>query len=89
MKAIRTPIEFEVMQFTDENVNKIIEWGKGNIDFYGVNSDLFPRKTLIIKTSDRNKFATYGDYIIKDIYGEFYPVEPNIFHNNYDIIKED
>lgn len=89
MKAIRTPIEVEVMHFTDKNADKIIEWGEGVINYFGAKSDLFPRKTLIIKTLDKERFATYGDYIIKGTGNEFYPMEPNTFHEMYDIIQED
>jgi len=39
---------------------------------------------LMIKTLEGEHFASWGDYIIKGIKGEFYPCKPDIFKLTYD-----
>ena len=48
--------------------------------------DLFyPTKyLLVIKTLEGQHLASVGDWIIKDVKGEFYPIKPDIFEATYD-----
>ena len=39
---------------------------------------------LIINTLEGNMLATFGDYIIKGVQGEFYPCKPDIFKQTYE-----
>ncbi|MFM0761308.1 hypothetical protein [Streptococcus suis] len=39
---------------------------------------------LIINTLEGNMLASFGDYIIKGIAGEFYPCKPDIFIETYE-----
>lgn len=87
MKAIKLPVEVEVMQFTNENVDKVLEWGRGKI-ILNESTKVF-EDYLIIWTLEGNMKAKHGDYIIKGVQGEFYPCKPDIFHKTYDIIRED
>ena len=87
MIARKKPVEVEVIEFTNENVEKIVEWGNGKI-ILNESTKVFG-DYLIIWTLEGNMRANYGDYIIKGVHGEFYPCKPDIFHKTYDIIKED
>lgn len=42
-----------------------------------------------ILTLEGKHHASFGDYIIKDVKGEFYPCKPDIFKKTYEILKED
>ena len=39
---------------------------------------------LKIETLEGTMKASFGDYIIKGVQGEFYPCKPDIFKQNYD-----
>lgn len=39
---------------------------------------------LIINTLEGNMLASFGDYIIKGVQGEFYPCKPDIFEQTYE-----
>lgn len=39
---------------------------------------------MVIKTLEGEMIASFGDYIIKGIQGEFYPCKPDIFVNSYE-----
>lgn len=43
---------------------------------------------IILKTLEGNKRVKHGDYIIKDIKGEFYPCKPDIFETSYELLEE-
>ena len=71
MKYRKKPVVIEAIQWTGDNVNKIVEFiGQHNID-YGV--------YLKIHTLEGTMQASVGDYIIKGVQGEFYPCKPDIF----------
>ena len=86
MKAIKIPVEVEVMQFVDvESAEYIEAWANQKAHYYVKNH--IP--LLKIKTLEGYMIANIGDYIIKGVHGEFYPCKPDIFHKTYDIIRED
>lgn len=39
---------------------------------------------FLIPTLEGNMKASFGDYVIKGIKGEFYPCKPDIFHETYE-----
>ena len=39
---------------------------------------------LMIRTLEGDMRATYGDYIIRGVQGEFYPIKPDIFEATYE-----
>lgn len=43
---------------------------------------------LIIKTLEGNMLASFGDYIIKGVQGEFYPCKPDIFSETYELVED-
>ena len=42
---------------------------------------------LIIKTLEGDHLASIGDYIIKDVKGQFYPCSPDIFEQTYEKLE--
>lgn len=61
-------------RFTDY-CNDIIKEGKG-----------LRLKTL--ESDNETQIASFGDYIIKGLEGEFYPCKPDIFEKTYELIKD-
>lgn len=49
----------------------------------------FGSKTIQIETLEGVMTASPGDYIIKGIKGEFYPVKPDIFEATYEIVRNE
>lgn len=43
---------------------------------------------LVIRTLEGDMTASYGDYIIKGVKGEFYPCKPDIFNETYELVEE-
>lgn len=87
MKARKKPVEVEVMQFTDENIDEILEWGQGKI-IPNVSPKFFT-DYLSIETLEGTMRDNYKDYIVKGIEGEFYPCKPDIFNKTYDLLEEE
>ncbi len=50
--------------------------------------EIISSKGLSISTLEGDLTASFDDYIIKGIKGEFYPCKPDIFHDSYDEILE-
>lgn len=44
---------------------------------------------LLIRTLEGDMRATYGDYIIQGVAGEFYPCKPDIFQKTYEEANND
>ena len=42
---------------------------------------------ILIPTLEGEMFASFGDYIIKGVNGEFYPCKPDIFAKTYDLVE--
>lgn len=85
----KKPVLVEVIQFLCDNADEIVEWTNGAA-VMGGSYDLGWKtgaKYMLINTLEGCMKASYGDYIIKGINGEFYPCKPNIFHKTYDIVE--
>ncbi|MFA5760059.1 MAG: hypothetical protein WC942_12015 [Clostridia bacterium] len=86
----KKPIIVEAIQFNIDNTEFIKSWLKENYINY---SEGFRDETvlveILINTLEGPMIASYGDYIIKGIHGEFYPCKPDIFKKTYDLVKEE
>lgn len=83
-KARKKPVEIEFMQFKGMgNVDEIEAWTnlKAVCD-YGNDG-----KAMCIDTLEGVMTASLGDYIVKGINGEFYPVKPDIFEKTYEVVE--
>ena len=43
---------------------------------------------MYVETLEGTMTASLGDYIVKGVNGEFYPVKPDIFERTYDILPD-
>lgn len=99
MKFRKKPVEIEAMQVSaettgatlDPNSRSIAEisgWILGN-GFRGfkVHGDGTPFG-IAIETLEGIMVASPGDWIIKDVQGEFYPCKPDIFEATYEAVEQ-
>lgn len=80
MFAVKKPVKVEVMQYTSDNIPEILLWIGSKASRNGLTD------RLLIETLKGVMVAELGDYIIKGVHGEFYPVKENIFNETYDIV---
>lgn len=74
------PVEIEAMHFTDAAAgSRIAEWcGGTNVDS--------PHE-IRIDTLEGTMTATLGDWVIRGVKGEFYPIKDEIFRATYDLVE--
>ena len=88
MKYRKKPVVIEAKKWTGDNLEEIIK-------FTGLNESvshltweeyeaLVAEKGLKIFTLEGSHIATVGDFIIRGVKGEFYPVKKEIFKKTYD-----
>lgn len=98
MKYVKKPIVVEAIKLerTDESIMKAYRFifsdellfaGYDNIPKL-INNCLL-NAGLDIPTLEGVMHASFGDYIIKGLEGEFYPCKPDIFKQSYDPVIED
>lgn len=85
---IKKPIAVQAIIWTGDNEEEIME-------FVGAHCCVTTQHTingtvinLIINTLEGDHYASVGDYIVKGIKGEFYPVKPDIMKLTYDEVVE-
>lgn len=81
----KKPYVIEAMQLNFNNRDKIIEFGEGNITLIWRDGYL---EGAYVNTLEGVIYATYGDYIIKGIDGEFYPCKPSVFEKTYELVED-
>ncbi|MGC9676040.1 hypothetical protein ACOP1M_00165 [Staphylococcus warneri] len=82
-KARKKPVEIEFIQFENiVSVGEIERWTNLQAVYdYGNDG-----KIMYIDTPEGVMTANIGDYIVKGVNGEFYPVKPDIFEKTYEVI---
>lgn len=90
-KYVKKPIPIECRQLVDDYsvIIDIFEWVTGeDTSTSTVGQDATVEQIrkdggLKIKTMEGTMLALFGDWIICDIHGEFYPCKPDIFDESY------
>lgn len=86
MKYRTKPVIKEAQQLTFENMKTIMRWCDGRA------WSRPPCRAITgikIKTLEGDMHAEFGDYIVKGLQGEFYPVKPDIFEESYEPVGDD
>ena len=85
----KLPVEVEAVCFTGapQQWETVAKWilDSGGIAYAAKKP--WPKKTLafvVIETFEGKMVARPGDYIVKGVRGEFYPVKPDIFAETYE-----
>lgn len=68
------PITIEAHQYTGDNFLELQDWSDDHVALSDYNDDAICVYTL------------EGDYVIKGVYGEFYPCQKDIFEETYEEI---
>lgn len=74
----------DAVQWDGNNIGEVFELIKYKCPFYYKNEN---EKELEIQTLEGNIIASVGDYIVKDVWGEFYACKPDIFEHTYEVVE--
>ena len=99
MKFRQRPVEIEAMQLIGSNEDYIIVylWVEGHVGSFNPMAEEFPTKgisiapntgSVLIATDDGVRIVKDGDWIVKNVHGEFYPVAAEIFEQLYEQIVD-
>lgn len=81
-KFRKKPVVIEAMQFTEDTKNQCFNFVTCN-HFADWKDD---KPVLKIQTLEGVMMAQFGDWIVKGVAGEFYPVKPDIFDATYEAV---
>ena len=76
----KKPVTIEARLLTRENFDTVGEWA-GVAECWGLDA---PIPALHIRTLEGTMKACLGDWVIKGVQGEFYPVKDPIFRETYE-----
>lgn len=85
-KFRKKPVVIEAIQWTGANTDEILAFvlTVGELRRTPEGHDTPARDTIAIDTLEGTMKAQRGDWIIKDVKGEFYPCKPDIFAAIYE-----
>lgn len=89
MKYKKKPVIIEAIQLLNNN-SSIEECLKFIYNVFITDDDIETVKNdkhIRIQTLEGDMKASFGDYIIKGVNGEFYPCKPDIFEKTYENIE--
>jgi hypothetical protein len=85
-KYRKKPVVIEAVQLKEPSTpREIATWCDGSVCGVG---DLSKDVWIEINTLEGKMKASYGDWIIKGVNGEFYPCKPDIFEKSYEPVEE-
>lgn len=85
MKFRKKPVEIEAVQWMGSNTVEISKFVGESLD--NISSPPYTG-ILIIETLEGDMKASKGDWIIRGVKGEFYPVRGDIFAETYEKIQD-
>lgn len=100
-KYRKKPVEIEARQWdgTASDATPIIDWVLTNgatARYHEEDSGRTPANTpwhdpgfIVIDTLEGRMSAREGDWIIRGVQGEFYPIKPDIFEQTYEEVSDD
>ena len=89
MKARKKPVVVEVVRFYLSNPDSIDDVKAFTGKYFAEYQEHYAsdKRNYYIRTLEGEMKLTDGDYIIKDVDGEFYLCKPDIFENTYEVIE--
>lgn len=91
----KKPVEIEAMQVTPETLSRAVDWLISEdvdymyqCDILGKCSGTVEGHTFALPTLEGSMKVSMGDYIIKGVQGEFYPIKEAIFRETYEPVEE-
>ena len=88
MKFRKKPVVIDAVQWTGENLLQVIRFTGQHASAISYKwedyEDLVQRDGLKISTLEGTMKASIGDWIIKGVEGEYYPIKADIFQKTYE-----
>lgn len=86
----KKPVEIEAMRFDGiDSYLAIVDWMKASGDTYATAGEVrYETPLMLIHTMEGLMAANPGDWIIRGVRGEFYPIKPEIFAATYEPVAE-
>ena len=85
MRFRKKPVEIEARELTRDNMAEIMLWC-GSTRHWS-KPPMRAITGIIIPTLEGQHEASFGDWIIKGVKGEFYPCKPDIFAATYEAVQ--
>lgn len=82
MKYRRKPVFVDAIQWTGDNYAEVFEFTGGYAYPTKSHSD-----TLAVSTLEGEMMATKGCYIIRDMNGDYFPCQEDIFNKTYEQVN--
>ena len=94
-KYTKKPLEIEAIQLKEDNIIEVFDFldganykeTKSSEELEDFSKAMLERGYIEIKALKGYMKASFGDYIIKGIKGEFYPCNPDIFEATYEEVR--
>lgn len=94
-RYVKKPVVIEAIQLSRYNIKNVYEFIHGPVKFenrmaeerWEMYEDSVLQSGLKLKTLESDgetQIASFGDFIIKGVQGEFYPCKPEIFKQTYE-----
>lgn len=81
MRFRKKPVVIEAMRYLPgKTCEALAEW----MDCPHVEDDCYEDAEWLVETLEGPLYAKAGDWIVRGIQGEFYPVKPDIFEATYE-----
>lgn len=77
------PVVIEAVRFTDETKDMVLNFVTCNC----IPAERNGKPALVIQTLEGDMTICLGDWIIKGVAGEFYPVKADIFEETYELVE--
>ena len=99
-KIRKKPVEVEAIQLQENSIRQVYEFIHGKTDSQSFTADetqwadyenSVRREGLRLKTlesANETQIASIGDWIIKGVQGEFYPIKDEILKQTYEFIDK-
>ena len=94
-KYVKKPVEIEAIQLKEDNIIEVFDFldeanykeTKSTEELEDFNQRMLKQGYIEIETLEGIMKASFGDYIIKGVKGEFYPCKPDIFQAIYEEVR--
>lgn len=94
-KYIKKPVQIEAIQLKEDNIIEVFDFldganykeTKSAEELEDFSKAMLEQGYIEIETLEGMMKASFGDYIIKGIKGEFYPCKPDIFIATYKEVR--
>ena len=94
-KYVKKPVEIEAIQLKENNIIEVFDFldganykeTKSAEELEDFSKAMLEQGYIEIETLEGYMKASFGDYIIKGVKGEFYSCKPDIFQATYEEVR--